>query len=496
MPVDTKHPDYITFADKWLRAREVAAGADAVKAAGERYLPKLSGDNTEEYDRYKNRADFYNGTARTVTGFKGMVFRKPVELKEAEGLEALVKDATMSGSSLQDYAKQLFQEVVIVARAGTLVEFTDEEKGRPYFTLYKAEQIINWHMGRVNGRNVLKLVVLDEMAEESDLPEIAGDAAAQATVAAAQEQAGEESDEFEPKMVRQLRVLRFDATAATPEYIVEIWRERGNEGKKEWEKLATVRPVRRGKPLDFIPFVFHTASNCGCAVERPPLEDIILENIGHYRNSADYEHALHFVATPTPWVTGVARSGELHIGSGTAWEIENENSKVGMLEIQGHGIPAILEAMKEKKANMAMLGAMMLDSQKKQAETAEAWRIKAAGEATTLIDWCSSTSESLTMAARIAAWWQAPADKPIEDFDKVRAQLNTELVEQQLLPDQIRALVVAFQTGTMSRTTVIENFAKGGLLPAGRTPDDETALIDAQAATGMQEQKQPGEKPQ
>ncbi len=41
MPVNSTHPDYDSFASVWQRARDVIAGEDAVKLAGERYLPRL-----------------------------------------------------------------------------------------------------------------------------------------------------------------------------------------------------------------------------------------------------------------------------------------------------------------------------------------------------------------------------------------------------------------------------------------------------------------------
>lgn len=500
MPVDTKHPDYLLYSDRWLRAREVISGEDAVKQAGERYLPKLGGDAEDEYKAYKDRSDFFNATGRTLAGFKGMAFRKPMALEFDDTLKPLERDATMSGSSLQDYGKKLLDELLAVGRAGTLVDFTAEEGGgRPYFTAYRAEQIINWQMGRVAGRNVLKLVVLDEMAEIDDLPaqeQSAGDAA---TEAAAAQQAEGEADEFAPAMVRQLRVLRLETLMEPVGYVVEIYRETTKDNKTEWAVVATVKPTRRSKMLDFIPFVFHTASNCGCECERPPLDDIILKNLAHWRNSADYEHGLHFTATPTPWVTGVEPTGDLNIGSGIAWEIANAEAKVGMLEFTGNGLGTIKEAMEQKEHHMAVLGAKMLEAAKRATETAETWRIKSAGEATTLTDWVTSLSESLTTAARMAAWWIAPADKKLEELDAVKVTVNTEFITMTLTPDEIRALVIAFQSQTMSRTTVIANFAKGGLLPQGTSPDDESALIDSQPPpAGFIEQPPPaapGTKP-
>ena len=41
MAVNATHPDYDASLPGWLRARDVLAGEDAVKFAGEKYLPRL-----------------------------------------------------------------------------------------------------------------------------------------------------------------------------------------------------------------------------------------------------------------------------------------------------------------------------------------------------------------------------------------------------------------------------------------------------------------------
>lgn len=492
MPVDSKHPAYADASTKWKRARDLIAGEDAVKASGEAYLPKLGNESDDEYNSYKQRADFFAASGRTLEAFLGMVFRKPMTLKLPASLEPLTLDATLNGSSLQEYGKRVFEEVLTVGRGGTLVEFADVDTGRAFFAQYRAEQIINWRSKVVAGKRRLTLVVLDEMVHPDDLPAGAEEKAL-AELAAKQ---AETEDDFEEVKVRQLRVLRLDTLIEPVGYKVEIYRENTEDGKKEWALIATVVPTRRAKPLDFIPFVFHTPSNIGEDIERPPLEDIILKNLSHWRTSADLEHGRHFVAMPTPWCTGVAKSGELRIGSGTAWEIESENAKVGMLEFTGAGLSALEKAMEQKEHHMAVLGAKMLEAPKRAAETAEVYRIKAAGEGTSLTDLTMSMSESLTVAARYAAWWQAPADTKLDAFEDVKVALNTEFVSMTLTPDEMKALVAAYQANTMSRDTVIENFARGGLLPPDVSPEDEGARIDAQAAaTGMKDQKPPGGKP-
>jgi hypothetical protein len=67
-----------------LRARDVLAGEDAVKAAGERYLPRLDSRSDDEFLAYRNQASFFNATARSAEGFIGLMFRRPPFIRTPE----------------------------------------------------------------------------------------------------------------------------------------------------------------------------------------------------------------------------------------------------------------------------------------------------------------------------------------------------------------------------------------------------------------------------
>ena len=59
MGVNSTHPDYSANAAAWLRARDVVAGEDAVKGAGEKYLPRLDSQSDDEFTAYIARASFF-----------------------------------------------------------------------------------------------------------------------------------------------------------------------------------------------------------------------------------------------------------------------------------------------------------------------------------------------------------------------------------------------------------------------------------------------------
>ncbi len=75
MAVDSRHPEYVAAAPQWSRARDVLSGEDAVKAEGERYLPRLDSQSDAEYAAYKMRAAFFGAMARTVEEYLDLIFR-------------------------------------------------------------------------------------------------------------------------------------------------------------------------------------------------------------------------------------------------------------------------------------------------------------------------------------------------------------------------------------------------------------------------------------
>jgi len=75
VPVNSTHPDYDANAADWSRARDVLAGEDAVKAGGEKYLPRLDAQTNQEFISYKQRAAFFNASARSAEGFVGFLHR-------------------------------------------------------------------------------------------------------------------------------------------------------------------------------------------------------------------------------------------------------------------------------------------------------------------------------------------------------------------------------------------------------------------------------------
>lgn len=104
-----------------------------------------------------------------------------------------------------------------LSRAGSLVDWEDEgSSSGPNVVFYRTEQIINWRVERVNGRNVPTLIVL---AEHVIAPP------------------GPDDDGFVLQLVDQMRVLKLVPGEAADvagkrdyHYQVELWQPRKRSG--------------------------------------------------------------------------------------------------------------------------------------------------------------------------------------------------------------------------------------------------------------------------
>lgn len=454
--VDTQHPEYSKMIDKWKRCRDTVAGQDAVHEAGETYLPKLKDQSGEDYNAYVTRAQFYNAVWRTISALSGMIFRKAPVIDVPKSVEPLLEDVTMSGIDIHILAQRATIEILTTGRMGLLVDYpaqsvegmtlADVEKLglRPSMQVYPAESIINWKTGRVNNQTVLTMVVL---TEDADIPT---------------------ENEFENKTEVHYRVLDLFAG----EYRQRVYRI---DKDKNDELINETFPLMNGKTLDFIPFYFIGVDDTTSAVDEPPLIDLVDVNLDHYRLDADYKHGLHFTGLPTPVISGHRPENEgdkLYIGSSSAWCFSDPQAKASYLEYTGQGLSAIKEAKAEDEQQMAILGARLLSSEKKDVETAQTAQIHRAGESSILSAISKTISIGLTKALKtFCAWAGSPGKWSIE--------LNRDFLPIEMTPQELAVILQAWQAGMpgYSDQGVFDMLQKKEVIALDTTLEDEQERI-------------------
>jgi hypothetical protein len=314
-----------------------------------------------------------------------------------------------------------------------LVDWSESE-GRAYLTHYQAEDILNWRVGRVGGRIIPTLIVLREFVEKPLSAEVIGQTQA--------------VDEFDTARVEQIRVLKLgDALdeqglpTGGLAYNVEIWQEidiqeddvttkerkrKKAKQEKKWQLIETFVPSKTGDALTEIPFVFHGVENTSPDPDKSPIEDLARKNLDHYRISTQLRHGLFFSSSPTAVIADSEAKNEegqqWRIGSQTAWLLSSEGD-AKYLEFTGQGLTPLNETLSMIKDEMTVIGARLLEAQKKAAEAAETHEIRQSGESSVLADIANTVSEGLTRVMQWVFWWEGAAEL-ITEIDESEASYN------------------------------------------------------------------------
>lgn len=466
MPVTTPHPEYEANVDSWKKMRDVIAGEETVKKEGVVYLPQPSGRSDDDFKKYVQRAQFFDATSKTAAGMVGGIFRKPPLIEVPPECEYLLDDADGKGTPLDQLSKDAAEEVTGLGRVGLLVDMPnvpevkrlDEERdmgAEARIYVYAAESVINWTYARIGSIYKLARVVLEECI----------------TVAA-------DGDEFAQEEQTIYRVLDLEAESEDQPagYRVRVFEKSG----EVYAETGAFRPTMpNGERLDFIPFTFVGSANNTAGVDKPPLLDIANVNIGHYRNSADYEDALFMVGQPTPVITGLDQQfieknkGQFVIGSRAAWMLPT-GSTADLME-SSRDLGALSTAMDAKEAQMIQLGAKLIDARRSGIEAAETVRLRQAGEASVL----GSISDNISRAFGLLLDWTAMWMGAAEDGTAFTA--NADFFPARLTSADLKELVASWQGGVITYGTLFENLVAGEIITPGTDLEDYEDDLETEA---------------
>lgn len=349
MPIDSKHKEYNKCAPIWKRIKDITE----LENLGE-YLIKLnphddSDDNRIRNEQYQKRAVFYPIAQHMANGLHSQLFSKEPELVVPTSLEYLLTNADGMGNSIYQQSQMTAYDVIRMSRAGLYVSFpktdggvsvADMENGNFFATIHRFEpdQIINWKKTNIGSRSVLSRVIIQDKEQVF------------------------EDDEYEPEYKDIIKEFALNEGV----FAERTWRRMKLEGgKEEWIPDEWHIPLDgNGKPWKEIPFTFIGSSNNDAQVDKPLLDGMVRMNIGHYRNSADYEDSVWFAGQAQPWMSGVTQThidmmkeNKMYVGS---------RNLIGVPAGETFGFasappnPLVGEAMLKKVELMVMMGASLM----------------------------------------------------------------------------------------------------------------------------------------
>lgn len=453
-----EHPEYTKRKNQWKLVRDCVEGGDAIKEAGELYLPRAVGMNDQRYASYLSRPAFVNYVDQTLEGTHGMIFRRSPVASIPEVLKDFMENVNREGDNMYQFASDTVYDIMQTNFGGYLVDFPPapdklnvagaEKLGvRPYVTYYKAENIINWRFDLVNGTKVPIMIVLREPVEyyRTDNP-------------------------FAHNLAFQYRVLRIEngvykQTIYTPD--------------TEETYIETEIPIKVNHgELHYIPFVFAP----GNTPDKPMLKDIADVNISHFKKTADYENGVHLTTIPTGVVTGEEPQVDenkniqpIYLGADNFLMFPNENAKVFTLCYAGEGLTHVETALANSELQMVVLGSRIITPEKGISETAESANIHRAGENAKLATFAHNMSNCLAKVLNIVC-----------EFMGVKAickyELNTDYETQGFDANALNAMVNLFSVGKVPLIVLYRMMMRGELIDPNMSYEDITYLLDLESA--------------
>lgn len=438
MTVKYRRPEYRNLLPTWTMIRDVVSGPASVKSKGEVYLPRpnpsdKSQENKDRFKSYVDRAQLYPATTQTLRGLIGQVFLRESTIELPSILLPLEESVDGGELNLEQQAKEAVSECLSLGHGLLFIDYPDVESAsrrditsgliRPVILQYKAEQIINWRWTYHQGRRLLSLLVLEEEYDSDD-------------------------DGYEITKDIQWRVLSLEmedenGQPVEPYYVSKIYRE-SDEGMYESESY--VPRMGDGSLWGYIPVAFFGSENNDPLPDTPPLEGIAHINIGHYRNSADYEESCYMVGQPTPWASGLTEDwvsevwkGQINLGSRSLVPLP-EGGSAGLLQAQPNTM--CKEAMEHKERQMVALGAKLVEQASVQRTATEV-----NGENVVENSTLSNVARNVTMAYQKAILM---CQEYLNISDKFEFKLNSDFEIANMNPQERAQLMAEWQGGSIT----------------------------------------------
>lgn len=455
MKIDWHKPEYDEAVTRWDIIDKCVFGIGVEDFLIELNPTDKTIDNTRRNQQYRERAVFYAFAGYTYRGMIGAAFKHEPSVDVPGQAEYILNNADGAGTTLYQQAQKTLGDVVRKGRAGLFVTFpptqaasiADVQSGKAVATIHHIEpqQIINWRYEQVGSKRRLSLVVF------------------------VHNEAVVKPDGFEEATEPRYRVLKLVDGA----YVDETWRkkEQATTDGVQFELVGEpVMPTNSaGQPLDYIPFQFVGSQNNDADIDRAPMYDLVRINIGHYRNSADFEDSVFFAGQPQAWASGIDatymqqfKDQNMYIGSRYLFAVP-PGEEFAFAAAPAN--PLVKEAMTQKALDMIALGARLI-TPGSAVKTATQAADESAVQHSVLSLCVKNVAEAYEAALRFVCGFMGG------DPEAVEVEMSTDFGVNIADPQALAAMVAAWNQGAIPTPELWSWLRAHGYLPHDKTDED------------------------
>lgn len=340
--VSTQSAAIKAMAEDWPIIDALMGGTKAMRAAGEKFMPRWPLEDRQEYDARLKTATLYPALSETVEQMIGRVFGDQISRKDVppriekevllnvdrEGRSLDVFAATWFGEALQRGVSYLLVNYPRVEGARTMAD--EKAAGaRPYWCHISPKSVLGWKTDKSGGSERLIQFRYIEQIEEAD-------------------------GEFGVKSIKQIVVLEPGRC--------RLYRE----ADAGWAKHDEFEMTSGSGPLKEIPLIPLYTKRTGFLTGKPPLLELAHLNVKHWQSQSDQDTILHTARVPLlarighePQYDQEGRPrGDMQIGKSLIDLPLNGDMKY--VEHTGAAISAGKESLADLEEQMKVAGAKLL----------------------------------------------------------------------------------------------------------------------------------------
>ena len=447
---------YRRMVPTWDRVETLLAGTEAMRAAGEKYLPKYEHERQAAYDARLQGAVLFNAAEQTLDSWVGRPFSDPVTTSEdmPEELTSILDDVDLEGNDVTTFCRDWFREGLAKAVAHVLVDMpvVDREGRtaaddlrddvRPYWSFIKPECLIAASVTMVDSREVLTHARIREQEVERD--------------------------GFSERVVCKIRELNLLVDPESGEFrvFVTVWRQvKGNK----WE----VESGPAKMDINQIPLVTFYANRKDFMTGKPPVSDLVDLNIAHWQSSSDQRNILTVARFPILAGSGIREEeSKVEIGPRKMLWASDPAAKFYYVEHSGASIASGRQDILDLEEKMASYGADFLRKRPGNV-TATARALDAAEATSPLQDSATRFQDAMNQALAITAKWMG-----VEEYGSLI--VSTDFGPEEITQSDLSELGAARRGRDLSREAYLAELKRRGALMDDFDPEENEKQLAAE----------------
>jgi len=444
---------HMIMTSRWSLINTVLAGTEAIRAAGETFLPKHVAEENIRYQERLSGSVLRNMTEETLSALAGKPFSEPIKRGDdiPEDVEVLLDNVDAEGNNLDSFCQEWFRSGIANGFSHVLVEFPhivpkkdgtertledDRVEGvRPYLVRIEPENLIFARTEIIGGEEVITHARIRRIVKE---------------------QAGEwgeigilEIMVLEPNMVRIFR------------------QKEAGKDDSEWVQFdAWVTG------LNFVPLVTFYTDKQDTLLAKPPLLDLAYVNVAHWQSASDQRVSLSAARFPLLAVSGAAPEEQIVIAPFNFLSTESGEGRFYYVENQGHALKAGSDDLEAMEDWMAAHGAEFL-RKKPGNQTATARALDSAESISKLQAWTFNFEDRISVVLGYMRAWNTKG----RDFDGGTVSLVTDFGFSKLESASLDMLNKLRDRKDISRNALIEEMKRRDIIADSYDADEDLELI-------------------